>query len=344
VDGHVSDPSSAIVEQVLRSLGVDGVCVRVYLAMYSTPKASIESLAALLDLDPPEVVDAVDALSGLSLLRPGVDPSSGPRPVSYERAIQTLLRQHAEQLSLQRESLEMLQTSMKELLASPRALEGSSKGIEVEAVSGTDAIQQLFDKEALRANRTFVAISPSTPAPKEVLEAAQPLDEELITRGVDTRIIYHYSVLADTRNLQYARWFASIGAQVRRAPVLPPRYMLADQHVAYIPAAHVRPARQALLVRDPTIVALLVELFEATWAAAEPLDGPKSTGSGDRMPSSQEIALLRILAAGSTDDAAAKKLGVSVRTVRRIMADLMERLGATSRFEAGHRATQRGWL
>lgn len=339
----MSDPSS-IIEQVLRSLGMDAVCVRVYLAMYSAPRAGTESLAEKLDLDPTEVADAVDTLSGLSLLRPGVDPSSGLRPVSYERAIQTLLRQHSEQLSLQRESLEMLQTTMKELLASPRAGEGSSKRIDVEAVSGTDAVQQLFDLEALRANQTFVAISPSTPAPKEVLEAAQPLDEELITRGVDTRIIYHYSVLADSRNLQYAKWFASIGAQVRRAPVLPPRFMLVDQLIAYIPTTHERPTPRALLVRDPAIVALLSELFEATWAAAEPLTEAGSTTLSEGAPSSQELALLHILAAGSTDEAAAKKLGVSVRTVRRIMADLMERLGATSRFEAGHRATKRGWL
>jgi DNA-binding CsgD family transcriptional regulator len=342
----MSDPSSTVIEQVLRSLGVDGVCVRVYLAMYSMPKASTESLAENLDLEPTEVADAVDALSALSLLRPGIDPSSsGLRPVSYERAIQTLLRQHSEQLSLQRESLEMLQTTMKELLASPRSLEGgSSKPAEVVAVSGTDAVHLLLDGEVVRANRTFAAISPSTPAPKEMLEAAQPVDEELIMRGVDTRIIYHYAVLADSRNLQYAKWFASIGAQVRRAPVLPPRYMLLDQHIAYIPTARERPAGQALLVRDPAIVALLVELYEATWAAAEPLDGSKLPAVDEGTPTAQELALLRILAAGSTDDAAAKKLGVSVRTVRRMMADLMERLGATSRFEAGHRATQRNWL
>lgn len=339
----MNDPLS-VVEQVLGSLGMDTVSVRVYLAMHSAPTTSPESLGESLDLEPAEVADAVEALSRQSLLRPGVDPASGLRAVSYERAIQTLLRQHSDQLSLQRESLEILQTSMKELLASPRTLEGSSKRIEVEAVSGTDAFQLLLESETLRANRTFVAISPSTPAPKEVLEAAQPLDEELIMRGVDTRIIYHYSVLADSRNLQYAKWFASIGAQLRRAPVLPPRYMIFDQQIAYIPTARERPTPQALLVREPAIVALLGELFEATWAAAEPLAGTEPIPVREGSPSAQELALLRILAAGSTDEAAAKKLGVSVRTVRRIMADLMDRLGATSRFEAGHRATQRGWL
>jgi DNA-binding NarL/FixJ family response regulator len=54
--------------------------------------------------------------------------------------------------------------------------------------------------------------------------------------------------------------------------------------------------------------------------------------------------LLRLLADGLTDEAAAKRLGISARTVRRIMADLMDRLGAESRFEAGVEAARRGWL
>ena len=340
----MSDTSSAIVEQVLRSLGVDGVCVRVYLAMQQSPRAGSEEIAQWLNLEPAEVTDAVDALSALSLLRPGVAPSSGLRPVSYERAISTLLRQQSEQLSLQRESLEMLQTTMKDLLSSPRALQDSSRRLDIDVVSGKEEVQSMLDGTLLRASQTFSSISAAVPAPKEALDAARSIDEEMTTRGVDVRILYHYSVLADSRNLQYAKWFASVGAKIRRAPVLPPRFILVDEVMALIPTTRERPAAQALLVREPALVAPLVNLFEATWASAEPLSEDEPSPPDEHAASRQELALLRILAAGSTDEAAAKKLGVSVRTVRRIMADLMERLGATSRFEAGHRATQRGWL
>ena len=54
--------------------------------------------------------------------------------------------------------------------------------------------------------------------------------------------------------------------------------------------------------------------------------------------------MLEILQLGVTDDVAAKRLGVSVRTVRRRVAAVMELLGASSRFEAGVRAAQAGWL
>jgi DNA-binding NarL/FixJ family response regulator len=40
----------------------------------------------------------------------------------------------------------------------------------------------------------------------------------------------------------------------------------------------------------------------------------------------------------------ARKLGISERTVRRLVSDLTERLGATSRFQAGVCAVRLGWL
>ncbi|MDX2393770.1 LuxR C-terminal-related transcriptional regulator [Streptomyces sp. DK15] len=42
-----------------------------------------------------------------------------------------------------------------------------------------------------------------------------------------------------------------------------------------------------------------------------------------------------MVAAGDTDEAAARNLGISARTVGRMMSSLMERLDATSRFQAG---------
>ena len=51
-----------------------------------------------------------------------------------------------------------------------------------------------------------------------------------------------------------------------------------------------------------------------------------------------------ILAAGTTDEAVARRLGLSRRTVQRQMQQLMRRLGADSRFQAGLQAKARGWL
>lgn len=54
--------------------------------------------------------------------------------------------------------------------------------------------------------------------------------------------------------------------------------------------------------------------------------------------------MLRLLSLGATDEFAAAQLGISVRTVRRMVAQIMNRLGARSRFQAGVKAADRGWL
>ncbi|GAB2680499.1 hypothetical protein [Kribbella swartbergensis] len=45
-----------------------------------------------------------------------------------------------------------------------------------------------------------------------------------------------------------------------------------------------------------------------------------------------------------TDASATRQLGVSLRTVRRMLAEIMACLGARSRFRAGIPAPERGWI
>jgi DNA-binding NarL/FixJ family response regulator len=52
--------------------------------------------------------------------------------------------------------------------------------------------------------------------------------------------------------------------------------------------------------------------------------------------------ILEALGSGLTDEAAAKRIGVSLRTYRRRVAELMARLEADSRFQAGLRAGELG--
>ena len=51
-----------------------------------------------------------------------------------------------------------------------------------------------------------------------------------------------------------------------------------------------------------------------------------------------------LLHAGLKDEAIARQLGLSERTLLGRITDLSTRLGATSRFQAGAQAARRGWL
>jgi DNA-binding NarL/FixJ family response regulator len=83
-------------------------------------------------------------------------------------------------------------------------------------------------------------------------------------------------------------------------------------------------------------------LFEQVWENATPL-GVAQPHVRQNL-TRQDAALLRLLSQGDTDEVVARKLGVSVRTVRRMASELMAELGARSRFQAGVRASERGWL
>lgn len=62
------------------------------------------------------------------------------------------------------------------------------------------------------------------------------------------------------------------------------------------------------------------------------------------MPSEEDLQIAHLLALGLKDEAVIKHLAMSHRTYRRRVRDLMDKLGARSRFEAGVLAERAGWI
>lgn len=74
------------------------------------------------------------------------------------------------------------------------------------------------------------------------------------------------------------------------------------------------------------------------------LAAPMTSERVNPMPTDDELALLRLLSRGFTDEVVAHKLGLTGRTLRRRLRSAMDKLGASSRFEAGFKLAQSGWL
>jgi DNA-binding NarL/FixJ family response regulator len=113
-----------------------------------------------------------------------------------------------------------------------------------------------------------------------------------------------------------------------------------DGSVAVLPADTA--GGSVAVLRPTSVVVTALELFERIWPDAVPLADRDLPDNADL--SSREQEMLRLLALGATDEVVAVHLGISVRTVRRMVAQLMNRLGARSRFQAGVKAADRGWL
>ncbi|MFN8084238.1 MAG: hypothetical protein U0Q14_08410 [Dermatophilaceae bacterium] len=89
------------------------------------------------------------------------------------------------------------------------------------------------------------------------------------------------------------------------------------------------------IVRDSSLVALLAGLHELSWDRADEIPTREAAGSTD-------AAVLTLLSRGLKDEAIARYLGLSLRTVRRRVAALMTRYGADTRFALGVQCAARG--
>jgi DNA-binding CsgD family transcriptional regulator len=89
-------------------------------------------------------------------------------------------------------------------------------------------------------------------------------------------------------------------------------------------------------------VAAMCALFETLWETAAPFGEIRSPHPGAPL-TEQELAVIRLLAQGHTDAAISRKLGVSPRTAGRLVSEIMARLGARSRFQAGLQVGALGW-
>lgn len=115
---------------------------------------------------------------------------------------------------------------------------------------------------------------------------------------------------------------------------------IVDGHTALLPLM-LDSADAALLLRAPRIVHGLRQYFELLWLRATPWH---EVGRDRDTLTPTQRRVLELLAAGFTDEAIARKIGVTSRTVRRHVAAVLVRLGAPTRFAAGVVAQQRGWL
>jgi DNA-binding transcriptional ArsR family regulator len=132
------------------------------------------------------------------------------------------------------------------------------------------------------------------------------------------------------------------GEHVRILASVPSRLAIMGTTAALVPESWGLNTDRRLVVRQEGIIAALTLLFDNLWERAMSvpgLDGQAADeGSGGRR------MLLDQLAGGAKDEQIARALGLSLRTVRRRVAAILDELGVDSRFQAGVEAVRRGWV
>ncbi|WP_412543731.1 helix-turn-helix domain-containing protein [Longispora sp. K20-0274] len=319
-------------ELVFGAVGVAPFDERVYRTVLAGPPVTVRDLATRTGSGIDKLQAALGRLRGYGL----VSRLSGRPPrwtaVSPTAAVAALVRNAHEDLSRVTDTAAELEAVYRAIGQAARPGEG------VELLTSADELGRWFVRLQQEATSEIMSLD----RPPYVLDHSNPLEHMLLGRGVRYRAIYDPSAFEIPGILDDVTGLARAGEEARVLAGVPVKMAVADRRLALLPLHLDPPITRSVVIRGTTLVAALVTLFERLWEQAVPLTaGP----SADTDPlDAEDRRILLLLLSGLKDEAIARQLGTSTRSLRRRMRILLDALGAENRFQAGVQAVRRGWV
>ncbi|HET9142856.1 helix-turn-helix domain-containing protein [Actinophytocola sp.] len=322
----------------LHGLGVTSAEQRLYEVVLGHPDRTLAELADLTGFGRARLRSVLRSLSGKGLVSLTRQRPARVAPAPPDLAIEVLGLRAAQEVETARIAAAAFCARVRQ-----PARPGAPP---VEIVSGRAAVADRFHQLQQIARRELLFLD----KPPYVVDpdgAQHELQRRLQERGVRYRTIYADDALGPAERMEKLRQLAVAGEQARVLGGVPMKLVIADRRLGLVP--HEVPGgppvtETAVLLRESTLLDGLVTLFDTLWEQATPLwhDWPPAR-AGEPL-STKDQQLLALLAAGLTDQAIARRLGVALRTVERRVRHMMDGLGARTRFQAGLRAAGRdGW-
>ncbi|MFD9130641.1 hypothetical protein [Kitasatospora sp. NPDC059571] len=170
---------------------------------------------------------------------------------------------------------------------------------------------------------------------------ALPPNPASLARGVRHRGIYETAFLSDPVGAEVLHRCVEGGEEVRLLPWLPMKMKVTDRSQALL-ALTTTGSSVALHLNSPVAVEAMRQYFELLWQRARPFGVAPPRSAGERNRRRREVA--ELMNQGFKDEAVARRLDLTPRTLRRRISEIMDELGAETRFAAGAEAQRRGWF
>ncbi|MER6998970.1 helix-turn-helix domain-containing protein [Streptomyces sp. NPDC000410] len=340
-----AEPSGDHAAHALAALGVPADDEFLYRTLLTRPGSTVAELAAATGWDAARVRRRTRSLETRGMLTRV--PS---RPVRFAPAPPDVV---TEVLALQRqEEIERARLAAASLTEEFRCGQRIGSGLPVQVLSGRDAIAQRFF-QTQQSTREEVLILDRPPYVAQPAEQQTSVQRRLMRRGVRYRTIYARQSFDSPEQLGLCRELALLGEDSRVLDEVPLKLVIADRRVALVPFA-LPTEREVMVLQSSALLDALVVFFEMLWQRAVPMwptatrpdSGRPDSGrpDGEQALSGEDEQLLALSAAGLTDRAIARRLGVAQRTVERRMRRIMNLLGARTRFQAGLQAAHQGLI
>jgi hypothetical protein len=206
-------------------------------------------------------------------------------------------------------------------------------------IHGPEAIQAYITGAVADAEQELLTAQPQTGRDAAIMAAAAERDSAALDRGVSMRTLYQHSARRSSVTHKYVAAVTGRGAEVRTLDEFFNRIIVIDRRVAIIPGQS--GLAVALAIREPNMIAYLVDIFERTWERARPFTNRETTMMRD-IAAEQRAMTIRMLIEGHADPVSAKRLGVSPRTYAGYIADLKAEYEAETRFQLGYTMGKQG--
>ncbi|WP_329623555.1 helix-turn-helix transcriptional regulator [Streptomyces sp. NBC_01255] len=343
MESTTEDPSAAPDSSLLSLLGLDAEQDAVYRLLVDRP-GSVPASVTEPGADPGAVVRALQDLVDRGLASADRDEDG----VRYRAASPVLAL--GPLLESRRSALHRVEHFVSELAERHRAAQSRTGGAPVEVLSGAAAIRRRLVEMQRKARREVRSLVPTMDRAVAITfeDNVDEVERESMRRGVVVRSVVARAWLEEPRA---ARWLTDLASEGQRIVVtesLPIKLVVVDEDVALLPLDPEREETEpvALVVHRSGLLTALISLFEQYFALGRELHpavrGSECDGPGPLDPVDRQIVAL--LHVGLTDAAIARQLGIGHRTVQRRLHELMESVGAATRFQLGWHASESGWL
>ncbi len=319
-----------------RAAQVDEFVVTFYECVLGRADFAPAGIAEELGVPHRRAEQAVAVLRELRLVKPAGGGTGRLVAVSPEAAQMELL------VPLEREILDgrrRLAGFKGQLSSFVAAFEKQSRA-RAEAVVITDDREEIELRllEAAQACTTEVLVmQPCVARETPELRLARPLVLDVLRRGAQGRILYPHTARGDSDTRAHLGEVLPAGGQVRTTKEVRDRFLVFDRKTAFIPAGE---GDSIAVVYDGAVAAFLAGQHARVWESAFDFDSGAAGYAGTM--GDLKATLLDLLASGAKDEAIARRVGMSERTLRRHVAAIMQELSAGSRFQAGVLAARAG--
>lgn len=310
---------------------------RVYRALVSVPRSSAADLMRGTSLPEDRVRDALAELLRADAVV-SLDPAAGTWEAKRPDVVAAGVLRRFDGWRVQ---LHEAETQLTEAFRYARFEDVD--GVDMELLKGNETFERYRVIQKAARSHVWAIDRPPYYWDEAEIGRQEQTQSAQMAAGIEYRTIYQESESdSPVRNAGMARTVAN-GESARVLARPPIKLTIVDNEVALValdPPKGAEGTLATLLVHRSVLLDVLCNVFESLWSLAVPVNLDRQ----NQELSGREREILTLMAAGAGDDAIARRLGVSRRTIVRHIGRLLEHLGSTTRFQAGAQAARRGWL